>query len=103
MGPRVKKRSTESQRRAVVEGISRFFAAEGAFRLPWEVNAETREKAEEHDGASGACARGPVATAYERRPGRLLKTPSSLLSVDQCFIPAAAHPVFRSLRSPPHC
>eukprot|EP00965_Chrysotila_dentata_P128652 4253147-Pleurochrysis_carterae.AAC.1 len=27
-----------------------------------------KEKAEEHDGASGACARSPVATAYGHRP-----------------------------------
>eukprot|EP00965_Chrysotila_dentata_P164058 5416670-Pleurochrysis_carterae.AAC.1 len=33
--------------------------------------------------AGRACARGPVATMYVRRPGRLLKTPSSLLSVDE--------------------
>eukprot|EP00965_Chrysotila_dentata_P091529 3022125-Pleurochrysis_carterae.AAC.6 len=55
-------------------------------------NAETREKAEEHDGAGGACARGFVATTYGRRPGILLKTSPSLLSIDECFIPAAARP-----------
>eukprot|EP00965_Chrysotila_dentata_P012932 426824-Pleurochrysis_carterae.AAC.1 len=31
------------------------------------------EKAEEHEGACGACARDSVATAYERRPRRLPK------------------------------
>eukprot|EP00965_Chrysotila_dentata_P044231 1470123-Pleurochrysis_carterae.AAC.1 len=65
-------------------------------------NAETREKAEKHDGAGVAFARGSVA-AYERRPGRRLKTSSSLLSIDECFIPAAARPAFRSPRSPPRC
>eukprot|EP00965_Chrysotila_dentata_P096074 3173899-Pleurochrysis_carterae.AAC.1 len=59
-------------------------------------------QAEEHDGAGGACARGSVATAYERRPGRLLKTSPSLLNIDECFIPAAAR-TFRSERSPPRC
>eukprot|EP00965_Chrysotila_dentata_P023758 787128-Pleurochrysis_carterae.AAC.1 len=48
MGRRVKNRSTESQQRAVVEGISRFPAAEGAVRLP-------RERKD---------TRGSVATAY---------------------------------------
>eukprot|EP00965_Chrysotila_dentata_P012701 418946-Pleurochrysis_carterae.AAC.4 len=33
-----------------------------------------RAKSEEHEGAGGACSRGSdVATAYGRRPGRLLK------------------------------
>eukprot|EP00965_Chrysotila_dentata_P136153 4501354-Pleurochrysis_carterae.AAC.1 len=32
-----------------------------------------REKLADHDGACGGCAKGSVATAYGRRPGRLLK------------------------------
>eukprot|EP00965_Chrysotila_dentata_P163423 5397141-Pleurochrysis_carterae.AAC.1 len=32
---------------------------------------------EKHDGGGGACARDSVATAYERRPGRHLRTSSS--------------------------
>eukprot|EP00965_Chrysotila_dentata_P001783 58798-Pleurochrysis_carterae.AAC.3 len=61
MRPKVENRSTE--------------ALSGSFG-----NAKAQEEAdEEHEGAGGACARGSVATAYERRPGRLLNTSSSAL------------------------
>eukprot|EP00965_Chrysotila_dentata_P124799 4126175-Pleurochrysis_carterae.AAC.1 len=42
MRPKVKNRPTEGKQRADVEGISRFFAAEGAVRLPRE-RRDTRE------------------------------------------------------------
>eukprot|EP00965_Chrysotila_dentata_P007661 249653-Pleurochrysis_carterae.AAC.1 len=71
-------------------------------RLPRE-RRDTRENRGAHDGAGRACARGPVATMYERWPGRLPKTLSSLLSVDELFILTAARPVFRSPQTPPRC
>eukprot|EP00965_Chrysotila_dentata_P228227 6196488-Pleurochrysis_carterae.AAC.1 len=58
--------------RAGRETLERCYGA-GGLNGDWDV----REKAEEHDSPGGACARGSVATAYERRPDRLLKTSSS--------------------------
>eukprot|EP00965_Chrysotila_dentata_P134672 4454892-Pleurochrysis_carterae.AAC.2 len=65
--------------RAGIKTLKRCYGAGGLNR-----DGGGREKEEEHDGAGGACARGSEATAYERRPHRLLNTSSSLLSTYEC-------------------
>eukprot|EP00965_Chrysotila_dentata_P032325 1077342-Pleurochrysis_carterae.AAC.1 len=62
-----------------------------------------REKTEEIDGASGVCARGPVATVNACRAGRLLETSAVLLSIDERLSSATARLDFRSPCSPPSC
>eukprot|EP00965_Chrysotila_dentata_P188847 6172983-Pleurochrysis_carterae.AAC.1 len=65
-----------------------------------------REKAEELNGAGGACATGSVPTAYERRAGRFLKRPRHYLVLANASYqlpPVLTRPDFRSPRSPPHC
>eukprot|EP00965_Chrysotila_dentata_P047982 1591508-Pleurochrysis_carterae.AAC.2 len=97
MGPEQETRSTERRRRATIEGIWRFDAAEGAVGLYG--NAVTRERTEELDSTGGVFARGPVATVNARLAGRLLETSASSLSLDERLnSAAAARPFFRSDR-----
>eukprot|EP00965_Chrysotila_dentata_P217161 6189821-Pleurochrysis_carterae.AAC.2 len=64
-----------------------------------------REKAEEHDGTGGACARGSVATAYGRRPGRLLRLLRHCLVLTSVSyqLPSVLSSDRHVARSPPRC
>eukprot|EP00965_Chrysotila_dentata_P027003 896109-Pleurochrysis_carterae.AAC.1 len=83
-------RAAEGQWRTAVKGMSGFSAAAGAIRLPWE-----RRDARESGGARRRrrcvrerfCGDGLWASARQTS-----ETCPSLLSIDECFIPAAARP-----------